>query len=137
MAGSIITSLYAETLNSQQKWSEWSELVALVVGLIVALGMVWLVVSAYEKRRRPGAKRTFWFVLKLLGLASLALIFAHSFFPQSHEFQAMSILLRFVELTLWALLLAWALFWLAFVGASVTGSRAVKQTAAAHREDQG
>ena len=131
-AVSILATLNAKTLDSLPGWSEAIEFVAGIMVLIGAFAAVRGVVAAYEKRR-PGANRAFpRCLLAVGGLALiLTLVSGHRFLPQSHDFLAMSILLRFIEVTFWALLIAWLLFWIALVAAFFAGQRAVKRTATA------
>ena len=131
LAASIVSSLaalYAKRLDPLTKWSEAIEAAAGLMVVIGAMFAVKSVIAAYEKRR-PGANRAFAYSLVFVGL--LAAISAPWFMPQSHHFLAMSILMRCIELTFWALTIVWQLFWVMLVVAFLAGYRAVKRTATA------
>jgi hypothetical protein len=129
---SIVATWRHTYLESQLAWSEAIECVAGLAAAIGALVGVWFIVASYAKLR-PGAMRAFGY--SLLGVGLLALISAPWFLPQSHDFLAMSILLRLIEITFWALFIGWQAFWIAFVLAFLAGSRAVKQTASFDKQE--
>lgn len=129
---SIVATWNYKYLESRLVWSEATECVAGLAAAIGALVGVWFIVASYAKLR-PGAIRAFGY--SLLGVGLLALISAPWFLPRSHDFLAMSILLRLIELTFWALFIVWQAFWIAFVLAFFAGSRAVKQTASFDKQE--
>jgi hypothetical protein len=129
---SLVAVWNGKWLNGQQQWSEAIECVAALIVLGAALAATLGVAAAYEKRR-PGAKRTFCYLMVAVAIFAIASIPRMP--PESHDFLAASLLLRLVELTFWALAIAWQLFWGAFVWAFLTGRTAVKNTAATVPEE--
>jgi hypothetical protein len=115
---------FAPESRSQLLWSERVEWVAAVLLSVVALYAVNGIARSYEKRR-PGAVAAFY-----LGLAFIAFLIAISVagWKQSADFAAISLLLRLIEVTSWAIAIGWCCFFVLMAVAFVTGRLAVDRT---------
>jgi hypothetical protein len=102
--------------------SEISQSILSALLLIAALLGGYQIARAYE-RRRPGALRNFRWLLGLL--LALAAVSVYSVPPVVGRFAAMALLLRAGEVGFWMLLASWAVFWVAMIGAFLSGKSAV------------
>jgi hypothetical protein len=101
------------------------ELFALVT-LALALGGVWLLVLAYDKRR-PGSKTAArWTGLVLIAALVLAFVMGQFRFAMTGDYPAIAICLNIGEIAFGFLAMAWALFYAAYIWAHVAGWLAVK-----------
>jgi hypothetical protein len=130
---SVLGLVNHQSLNASKVWSEAVEVVA---GLLFAGLALWAVqrfiISAYE-RRRPGVAQ--FFKWSLVGVILGGVLLAIPFLPKTGDFLAVSVLMRFIEVTFWAIYLCWLVFWIALVVAFVLGWWAVRRTAAANDEE--
>jgi hypothetical protein len=98
-------------------------------GVVLALcfGVVWVIVSAYDKRR-PGSK----FLTLVIGgilVVCLIAVFAMGGFPvggrEGIDYPAIAVCLNILEVAFGLLALAWAIFFIGFVWAHIAGWIAV------------
>jgi len=127
-----IVILSHESLAARQVWSEAIEFVAALALVTAALFAVRSVVVAYDKRR-PGARHVFRGTM--VAVLLVALFSASQNPPASSHFLAMSVLMRFLDVTFGVLFAMWLLFWIASVWALLAGRWAVKRTATAVPEE--
>jgi hypothetical protein len=102
---------------------EVAQSVVAAVLLGVALFVVSVVVSAYEKRR-PGAREAYNGILAVTFVSAVVSIVFVA--PWNSHYVALACLMRAAEVSFWWLVISWGVFWLGMIWSLVSGKLAVR-----------